>query len=357
MPIPIEFREAVVQCITDVIEHGRHSSTALERLFRSTRPDAATASAMRRAVFAALRYNDMEGALRGVYDGVADPSKAAVPDVLRDLIRAAHGDYTDAVVASMLADADTFIRVNTLVTTIDACAAALHPFRPTVVGPDVLRIDAPYGLFATDAFASGWFEQQDVTSQRAGRELDARPGQRIIDACAGAGGKTLLFAAAMHNKGRIIALDTSAEKLDALRVRCTRAHVDIVDARPLTSTKVVKRLADSADGVFIDVPCTGTGVVRRNPDILRRFNERTYTELLTIQADILRRNALCAKPGGTVVYATCSVLPAEGRDQVHAFLAGEHGSAFRLENEWQTLPGDDGGDGFYVARLTRSSGA
>lgn len=355
MPIPASLHDTVRRSFDDIVISGRHLSTVLENVFREIHPAPGLATTIRAILFQAVRYNDIEMALSGALDGIVDPDRAAIPPFLRQLIEQAHGKNATRVISTFLSDAPTFIRVNTLRTTPHDCYRALSAFQPTRLDGDAIRIGRPFGLFACDAFSSGWFEQQDITSQRAGYELNVQPGQRIVDACAGAGGKTLLFASAMKNKGRIIALDTAANKLQALKLRIARAGVDIVDPRVITSTKVVKRLADSADGVFIDQPCTGTGVLRRNPDILRNLTEETYKELLTIQSEILRRNARIAKPGGTVVYATCSVLPSEGKDHITSFLASEDGADFKLENSWQTLPGDNGGDGFYVARLTRSS--
>lgn len=354
MPIPSSLHDAVRQSFDDVVISGRHLSTAIENLFREVHPAPGLATTLRSVLFQAIRYNNVEAALHGSLDGIVDPNLADIPDFLRELIRSAYGDDTDRVLSSFLVDAPTFIRVNTLRTSVVDCYDELISYNPLWISGNILRIDRPFGLFASEVFELGWFEQQDITSQRAGHELNAQPGQRIIDACAGAGGKTLLFAASMQNKGRIIALDTNAGKLQALRHRIARAGVDIVDPRVITTTKVVKRLYETADGVFIDEPCTGLGVLRRNPDILRTLTEKSYLELLSIQADILRRNARLAKLGGTVVYATCSVLPSEGSDHINAFLASEEGAPFTLANSWQTLPGEDGGDGFYVARLTRS---
>ncbi|MFN5874981.1 MAG: RNA methyltransferase, partial [Ignavibacteria bacterium] len=104
---------------------------------------------------------------------------------------------------------------------------------------------------------------------------------------------------------------------------------------------------------FVDVPCTGTGVIRRNPDMLFRLTEESLNELVMLQADILRRSAPIAKVGASVVYATCSILPEEGIEQIHYFLASDTGKKFSLQNEWSSLPGDRDGDGFYVARLKR----
>jgi len=355
VPIPASLHEAVRQSFDDVVLSGRHLSTAIEVLFKELKPAPGLATTIRSLLFQAVRYNDIDEALRGTLDDVIDSDRADIPAFLRTLINNTYGKGARRVFTSFLGNAHTYVRVNTLRTSMDACFRNLASFYPIRMGGDVIRIDRPFGLFTSEAFAAGWFEQQDITSQRAAHELHAKPGQRIVDSCAGAGGKTLLFAAEMKNKGRIIALDTSENKLNALRQRVARAGADIVEARHITSTKVVKRLAETADGVFIDEPCTGTGVLRRNPDILRSLTEKTYLELLTMQSDILRRNARIAKPGGTVVYATCSVLPSEGKDQVEAFLKSEHGASFGLEHSWQTLPGEDGGDGFYVARLKRSS--
>ncbi len=352
--LPASLHDAVRTSFDDVVHRGRHLSTAFEHLFRELRPSADDARAIRTVLIQAVRYADIDAALRGDLDGLIDPDRAALPQLLRDGITQAYGDAAQSVIAALLADAPTFIRVNTLKTTVKECVAALTEYQPTIVEDDAVRIASPFGLFTSQAFRDGWFEQQDITSQRAGHELHVEPGQRIVDACAGAGGKTLLFAAAMKNRGRIIALDTSSEKLAALKQRCIRAGVDIVDARPITSTKTVKRLADSADGVFIDVPCSGTGVIRRNPDILMNLNEQMLNELITVQAEILRRNARIVRVGGSVVYATCSILPSEGKQQIEQFCASDEGAAFTLASEWSTLPGDNGGDGFYVARLTRT---
>jgi 16S rRNA (cytosine967-C5)-methyltransferase len=355
MPLPAELHGAVRDCVYDTLAQGRHLSSSIERLFREVQPSEELASELRRTIFQAIRYDDVESALGGELDGVIDPSRAALPRWLRTLIDNAYTDTSTAVIARMLSDASVFVRVNTLRTTTDACRAALHQHKPQVVSELVLRIDRPFGLFTTEAFAAGWFEQQDVTSVRAGLEMHAASGERIVDACAGSGGKSLLFAASMMNRGRIIAVDVVAAKLQALRQRSTRAGADIIEARLATSTKIIKRLFDTADGVFIDAPCTGTGVVRRNPDILYHRTEDGFAELLSIQQQLLRRAANVATVGGRVVYAVCSILPEEGAQQVATFLASAAGAPFRLDRQWQTLPGDDGGDGFYVAHLTRQA--
>jgi 16S rRNA (cytosine967-C5)-methyltransferase len=353
MLLPSEYQDVIRDVVYDVTAQHKHLSSCIERVFREHRPERELARAVRSRLFQAVRYDDADAAFSGMLDGVTDPKRAHIPQWLRDRIGQVYGESANDVLCSLLSDAPTFVRVNTLVVDVPTCIALLAPFHPKHIGDDVVRIDEPFGLYTSEGFQRGWFEQQDVHSYHAACELPCRPGMRIVDACAGAGGKTLVFAARMLNKGRIIALDTQASKLAALRSRATRARVDIIETREITSTKVVKRLADSADGVFVDVPCTGTGVIRRNPDMLFRLTEESLNELVMLQADILRRSAPIAKVGASVVYATCSILPEEGIEQIHYFLASDTGKKFSLQNEWSSLPGDRDGDGFYVARLKR----
>lgn len=353
MPVPQEFHEAIRDAVYDVTAQHKHLSSSIERVFREYRPDAETARIVRAAIYQAVRYDDADAAIEGALEGVNDQRVAHFPVWLRDRIHEVYSDKGADILTAMLCDAPTFVRVNTHRIDVATCVAALAPYAPLHLENEIIRIDEPFGLYTSEAFQRGWFEQQDINSYKAACELACAPGMRIVDACAGAGGKSLVFASHMKNKGRIIALDTQASKLDALRTRATRAGVDIIETREITTTKVVKRLHETADGVFIDVPCTGTGVIRRNPDILYRLTPESLQELVTIQADILRRSALIAKVGATVVYTTCSVLPEEGRNQISAFLATEPGAKFSLQHEWATLPNDAGGDGFYVARLKR----
>lgn len=174
---------------------------------------------------------------------------------------------------------------------------------------------------------------------------------RVIDACAGAGGKTLHLAALMQNKGTLIALDIEQWKLDDLRKRASRAGVFNVEVRLIDSTKVVKRLYDHADRVLIDAPCSGLGVLRRTADSKWADINPRLVELKKVQADILERYSHMVKVGGKVVYSTCSILPSENQAQVQAFLE-KHPDSFKLEEEKVILP-SSGFDGFYMARLVR----
>lgn len=335
---------AVRDVYTNVTVHGHHLSSELHVLLRSLDADEALTSRVRDILFQAIRYADVDAALRGDLDGVVDLQRAW--PTLQDV-----GLFKPT--EAMLLRAPVFLRVNTLKTTLEECAAALHAHVAEPLTDNVIQIHSPYGLFRTKEFHDGWFEQQDINSQRVSIALDVRPGMRVIDACAGAGGKTLHLAALMKNKGRIIALDVSEDKIRQLQRRAARTGADIIDPRLITSTKTVKRLASSADRVLIDAPCSGTGVLRRNPDIPWHLSSTMLSELLTVQADILRRNALAVKVGGLVVYATCSVLEQEGIGQVLAFL--DRNPTFGLVSTTTYATGDNGGDGFYVAVLTRSA--
>lgn len=215
---------------------------------------------------------------------------------------------------------------------------------------------------ATRTFKDGWFEIQDAASQHVAPLLQPSPGQTLVDFCAGAGGKTLHLAALMKNKGRLIALDIHESKLTELRRRAARAGASIIETitlptEPDAANATLARLSGKADGVLLDVPCSGLGVVRRQPDTKWRLNEAEITHLLQQQADILRRGAALVRPGGLLVYATCSVLPSENARQIAAFLADPtNAHTWTLEEDFCLDPAIHGFDGFYAARLRRMNG-
>lgn len=248
-----------------------------------------------------------------------------------------------------------FIRTNTLKCTRDELASALS--NEGVVTKSVkdintaLEVTSNAALFRTAAFKNGMFEQQDAGSQEIAPFTEVEPSMRVIDACAGSGGKTLHLAALMQGKGTLIALDVEGWKLEDLKKRAKRAGAFNIDTRVIDSTKVIKRLHEHADRVLIDAPCSGLGVLRRNPDGKWSDPQPRMIELKKIQADLLERYSLMAKVGGKVVYSTCSILPSENQEQVKAFLA-KHGEQFVLEEEKSILP-SSGCDGFYMARFKR----
>src|SRR4051794_33314658 len=193
----------------------------------------------------------------------------------------------------------------------------------TRYSPYGLRVYNRIPLATLETFRSGLIEVQDEGSQLAALLADARPGMRVVDFCAGAGGKTLALAASMNNRGHLIACDVSEKRLERATQRLRRAGVSIVQRRVLTSErdKWVKRHAASFDRVFVDAPCTGTGTWRRNPDAKWRLSENDIVELIELQHSIIGSAARLVAPGRRLVYATCSFLREENEAQIERFLA------------------------------------
>lgn len=218
--------------------------------------------------------------------------------------------------------------------------------------PDGLRLLERKNVFTTAAFKSGLFEVQDGASQHVATLLDPQPGERVIDACAGAGGKSLHIAALMKNKGKILALDVHPRKLEELRKRAARAGADIIESRAIESAKTIKRLEGTADRLLLDVPCSGLGVLRRNPDTKWKLTPDELHNLTELQAQILESYPRMLKAGGRLVYATCSILPSENRAQVDAFLKRNEGK-YELIEDRTFAPGEYGFDGFYAAALRK----
>ncbi|MNS80695.1 Ribosomal RNA small subunit methyltransferase B [compost metagenome] len=184
--------------------------------------------------------------------------------------------------------------------------------------------------------------------------LDVQPGHRVIDACAGGGGKSLHMASLMKNKGKILSLDIHEWKLKELKDRAKRNGVDVIETRVIDTNKVIKRLADNADRVLLDVPCSGMGVLRRNPDAKWKLSNEEIDRLMILQQEILSTYSQMTKVGGQLVYATCSLLPSENELQVQKFLH-DHSAKWSLVKEIHLRPDRDGFDGFYAALLKRNA--
>jgi 16S rRNA (cytosine967-C5)-methyltransferase len=253
--------------------------------------------------------------------------------------------------------APVVIRVNLLKTTKDQLAASLaaKDIKTHVIEgcKDGLRLDQRQNLFITPEFKEGLFEVQDASSQLVVPFLQIEPGMRVIDACAGAGGKTLHMAAVMGNKGRIISMDTEQWKLDEMKKRGRRAGVSTVEPRLIEGPKTIKKLADSADRLLLDVPCSGMGVLKRNPDAKWKLDAGFIERLQHTQQEIVSNYSSMVKVGGKMVYATCSIFPSENEKQVEKFLAAHPN--FELEEMKTVLPSESGFDGFFMARMKRLS--
>lgn len=282
--------------------------------------------------------------------------RESVPDWLYERGLQEIGPKWNDMLHELNSPAPVCLRTNRLKTTRQDLKALLKADGiETQDAPDTedgLILRERQNVFSNEAFKKGLFEIQDGASQQVAPLTDAKPGERVIDACAGGGGKTLHLAAMMKNKGKIISMDVSDKKLQALRTRCTRNGVDIVEVKLIESNKTIKRLEKSADRVLLDVPCSGMGVLRRNPDKKWKLSPEELQHLAELQAEILGTYSMMTKVGGTLVYATCSCLPSENENQVQSFLKA-HPDDWELVEERQFSPGENGYDGFYAAKLKR----
>ncbi|WP_196894610.1 RsmB/NOP family class I SAM-dependent RNA methyltransferase [Aureivirga marina] len=217
--------------------------------------------------------------------------------------------------------------------------------------PQALELVERKNVFMTEIFKKGHFEVQDASSQLVAEYLDVKPGMRIVDTCAGAGGKTLHLAALSENKGQIIAMDIYKHKLAELKKRAKRSGAHNIETRVIDSTKAIKKLKGKADRVLIDAPCSGFGVIKRNPDSKWKLEESFLDRIRATQAEILDRYSQMVKPGGKMVYATCSILPSENEKQVEKFL--ENHPEFKFVKD-RKVSATEGYDGFYMALLEKS---
>lgn len=261
-----------------------------------------------------------------------DKLRHNLPDWLAGALRDELGveEFQDLADA-LLQPAPLDLRANTLKTKRDALRAALAAAgidaEPTPYSPWGLRVAGKPALNRLDAFTRGEFEVQDEGSQLLALLTDPKRGEMVVDFCAGAGGKTLALGAAMRNTGRLYAWDTSGHRLDAMKPRLARSGLSNVHPAQLAHERDerIKRLAGKADRVLIDAPCSGLGTLRRNPDLKWRQSPAAVAELQAKQQAILDSAARLLKPGGRLVYATCSLLRAENEVVADAFTAAQAG--------------------------------
>lgn len=255
--------------------------------------------------------------------------------------------------------AKVILRVNTLKTTKEKLKAILMDLNIETDylkdQPDALVLKERANVFLTDAFKQGFFEVQDANSQLVAAFLDVKPGMRVVDTCAGAGGKTLHIASLMENKGQLIAMDLYESKLKQLKLRAKRNSAFNIEYRIIDSTKVIKKLHEKADRVLIDAPCSGLGVLKRNPDAKWKLQPEFIDNIRKVQSEVLENYSKIVKPGGKLVYATCSILPSENQEQVQRFLTTEIGKQFQFVEDRKILASESGFDGFYMALLERKN--
>lgn len=371
-------KEAIVVILHDVFDENTFADKAIEFFFRNNR---ITENEIRETIAVGVYEILRKGGILQ-YLSKSDDTEQIVQywfdnrEVLEDLIkneaekmsrqeRLSVTSWLDAFAASQLGESYdniftsfysnplTYLRTNTLVTSPEQLIQELKDegIESTLVENNTLVLQSSKDLFRTKAFAKGCFEVQDIASQKVAEFCDVKPAMRVIDACAGAGGKSLHLAALMKNRGRVLALDIYQEKLESLKERAKRAKASIIETRLITSTKTIKRLDESADRVLLDAPCSGSGVYRRNPDAKWRLSQEDITSLVKTQDDILFRYSRMTKKGGLLIYVVCSVFPCEGEERIQHFLQ-EKGEEFTLVEECRISPLKNC-DGFYMAKMKR----
>lgn len=287
------------------------------------------------------------------------PTKAieySIPDWLAETLEKELGKNWEREMLALNEQAPTVLRTNSLKTTPRELIADLNDENVEAFTiknyPDAVQLAEKKNVFLTSAFKDGLFEVQDASSQKIGELLDVREGMRVVDACAGAGGKTLHLAALMKNKGQIIALDIYEWKLAELKRRAKRAGAHNIETRLISDNKVIKRLHEKADRLLIDAPCSGLGVLKRNPDSKWKIDQEFIERIKSEQQQILQDYSKILKKGGQMIYATCSILPSENNEQVKIFL--ENNPDFTLVKDQKIMP-SEGYDGFYMALIKRNA--
>lgn len=287
---------------------------------------------------------------------VSEPSiKFSMPEELNAFIISELGEERwYAELEAMSVPADVYLRVNLNRITREKLQNILKSKNiETEVVPGLdgaLKLIKRTNLSSSEEFRKGLFEVQDAGSQLIGSFLNPKSGTVVIDACAGAGGKTLQLADLMQNKGHIVAMDVESAKLNELKNRTLRNKVSIVETE-LIADSVIDNYETTADYLLLDVPCSGLGVIKRNPDAKEKLNVDFIQEIKLVQQNILGNYSSMLKSGGEMVYATCSLLPSENRQQVDLFL--EKSKDFELVKDQQIWPSETGFDGFYMALLKK----
>ena len=252
-------------------------------------------------------------------------------------------------------EAPTVIRVNILKTDIDKLQEKLSLQNIKSFSkekyPHALFIEGKPKLTHLECYKKGWFEIQDASSQEVAFFVNPKPGQTIIDACAGAGGKTLHLACLMKNKGKIYAYDIYPSKIDELNKRAKRNGIkNIVEAQVITD-EILEKNKKSADILLLDVPCSSLGTLKRKPGLKWELNPNKLKKINTVQKNILEKYSQMIKPGGQLIYVTCSILPEENEKNIKSFL--EQNKNFIFVEDKYIFPSETGNDGFYMAKLKK----
>ena len=277
----------------------------------------------------------------------------SIPDWLDELGRAELKDKWENEITALNQEAKVVLRTNFLKVSRDKLNQLLLnegiETEPHKELPEALILAQRKNIFDTKAFKNGFFELQDVSSQRVAHFMRLKEGMRVVDACAGGGGKSLHIASLLKNKGKVISMDVRENKLEELKRRAARAGVSNIETRVVNDDNL-KKLEGYADTLLLDVPCSGLGVLRRNPDAKWKLTPEKIIAVRELQKNILSSYSPIVKSGGSLVYATCSILPIENTEQIKKFL--DSNKEFEMEEEKIIYP-SEGFDGFYMCRLIR----
>ncbi len=309
-------------------------------------------------------WNQLQGTperkIKGRFDELSKNRaiKESIPDWMDELgVKELGEEIWKKEIKAQNEQAKVILRVNTLKITPEKLRSRLMDVNIETEfiknQPQALVLKERANVFLTQEFKDGLFEVQDASSQLVAPLLDVKPGMRVVDTCAGAGGKTLHLAAMMENKGQLIALDLYESKLNQLKLRARRNGVHNIETRVIENSKTIKKLHEKADRVLIDAPCSGLGVLKRNPDSKWKLQPEFIDNIKKIQAEVLENYSKIVKPGGKLVYATCSILPSENQEQIEKFLTTESGKNFTFVEDHKILAHESGYDGFYMALLER----
>jgi 16S rRNA (cytosine967-C5)-methyltransferase len=320
-----------------------------------------------------LRLAQVDPAIAPLFDGsthgpepVGEGEPVAAGGVAPEWVESAlaASDVAGEDARALLDRAPLDVRINTLKAARDI--VELPESGEPLAAPNALRFAAGTPVERWDAYVAGQIEVQDHGSQIACMAVAAQPGETVIDLCAGAGGKTLSLAAAMDNRGTLLACDTDRARLSKLAPRAERAGAGMIETRLLDPGKELAALADyagKADAVLVDAPCSGTGTWRRKPEAKWRLTPERLDRFAAVQGRLLTIAAELVRPGGRLVFVTCSLLDSEGAGQIDAFLAAHpewSADALALPlghthgKGWRLSPLHDGTDGFFVASLSRA---
>ena len=384
--------QAAIEIVDEVLyaarSGGAAADTLIQRYFKTRRyAGSGDRRAVRALAYAAIRragempasgraaligLSEDDPALTALFDGSAHGAPSILPGEARAEAGIAPAWLLDKLAATLepaelpalLERAPLDLRVNRLKATRDEVLQELPFAHSGRLSPDAIRLPEHEQVERLPAWSEGRIEVQDEGSQLVALACAARPGETVVDLCAGGGGKTLALAAMMQGQGRLIACDVDRARLARLGPRAERAGAQRIEVRLLDGGREAAGLADlaaAADVVLVDAPCSGSGTWRRNPEARWRLNPARLERLTTLQRQVLSLAAPLVRPGGRLVYAVCSLLDEEGSDAVAAFLAREPGwRAAPLEFGRSHGPGTlltphrDGTDGFFIAALVRA---